>query len=299
MTIIRSPSLSSPSDISRFANPVLKGIRMWCARCQADVAAEVSPDTRKVSCATCGTEIVNSITNRTESRTRQARALLERWSLERETSPANREESATVASAAAAITEQPAPSTSETDPPFERPRDLPSLDDTRSHRIDAPHTSFATQEPANQPEKPPQPIAAVAPVSSSKPTKTNAGGKLTNWASTAGQWLAYSGILGLMTGTCLVILGYFRGPESYAPTGWLITTAGQMLLFLGVVTLVSSGIEESSNTMTEQISRLDAKLLRIEQATELLRAPHSLSQFNQTTEDAAKGASAANAVHAR
>lgn len=110
-------------------------------------------------------------------------------------------------------------------------------------------------------------------------------GKPRNWVSAAGQWLAYAGILGLMGGTCLVILGYFRGPASYAPTGWLITMASQMLLFLGVVTLVSNGMEETVQTVSQQINRLDDKLLRIEQATHLLQAPHSLRQFREAKAD--------------
>ena len=269
---------------------------MWCSRCQADVAAEVSPNTRTVSCATCGTEIVNSIANRTESRTRQARALLERWSLERDTSPANREEPESVATAAAAITEQPETSSPGSRPSMARPGEMHSIEKTRSFRIDEAHRSSAIGETANPPEKQPQPNAAAAPQIISNASNSKPGGKLINWASTAGQWLAYSGILGLMTGTCLVILGYFRGPESYAPTGWLITTAGQMLLFLGVVTLVSSGIEESSNLMTEQINRLDARLMRIEQATESLRGPHSLSEFRKRETDTASRTNSTDTV---
>jgi len=98
----------------------------------------------------------------------------------------------------------------------------------------------------------------------------------TKWVPLIGQSLAYAGVLGLMVGTCLVILGYFRGPATYAPTGWLITMAGQMLLFLGVVTLVSSGMEETTSTVAERIDVLGDRLLRIEQATKHLRGPHAL-----------------------
>jgi hypothetical protein len=103
-----------------------------------------------------------------------------------------------------------------------------------------------------------------------------------------GQSLAYAGVLGLMAGACLVILGYFRGPASYAPTGWLITMAGQMLLFLGVVTLVSTGMEETTNTVANRIDRLDEKLLRIERATSELRGP-SGGADGFTSENAATG----------
>jgi hypothetical protein len=85
-----------------------------------------------------------------------------------------------------------------------------------------------------------------------------------NWFGGIGQALAYIGILGLTAGTSLVILGYFGGPTQYAPTGWLITTVGQMLLFLGVVTLVSAGMEQTTvevkQTVDESLKELTAKL---------------------------------------
>lgn len=68
-----------------------------------------------------------------------------------------------------------------------------------------------------------------------------------------GQVLAYLGILGLTAGTTLVIVGYFGGPAHYAPTGWLVTTIGQMMLFLGVVTLVSTGMEQTQAEVRESL----------------------------------------------
>lgn len=92
----------------------------------------------------------------------------------------------------------------------------------------------------------------------------DSGKKAGNWFGGLGQALAYMGILGLTAGTSLVILGYFGGPAQYAPTGWLITTVGQMLLFLGVVTLVSAGMEQTTvevkQTMDESLKELTAKL---------------------------------------
>ena len=51
----------------------------------------------------------------------------------------------------------------------------------------------------------------------------------------------------------MVITGYFGGPAHYAPTGWLITTIGQMMLFLGVVTLVSTGMEQTQAEIRESL----------------------------------------------
>ena len=101
-----------------------------------------------------------------------------------------------------------------------------------------------------------------------------------------GHILSYVGILGLTAGTSLVIVGYFGGPATYAPTGWLVSTIGQMLLFLGIVTLVSNGMEQTSDELQKTVNtRLDEltsrmetvgdRLIRIEAAEkESLRRPH-------------------------
>jgi len=89
----------------------------------------------------------------------------------------------------------------------------------------------------------------------------------TNWSAFWGQILAYFGVAGLTVGTTLVLWGYFGGPKSYTPTGWLIATAGQMLLFLGMVTLVSGGLEQTTEEVTQRLDRLGEKLMWIEQAS--------------------------------
>jgi hypothetical protein len=87
-----------------------------------------------------------------------------------------------------------------------------------------------------------------------------------NWTATAGQLLAYVGVIGLTAGGCLVIWSFFGGPANYAPTGWLLTTAGQMLLFFGVVTLVSGGLDQTTEQVTMRIEQLGDHIIRIEQA---------------------------------
>jgi hypothetical protein len=89
----------------------------------------------------------------------------------------------------------------------------------------------------------------------------------TNWLGLAGQLLAYLGVALLTIGTSMVLWGYFGGPKNYAPTGWLITTAGQMLLFLGVITLVSGGMEQTTEEVRTRIDVLGQQILRIEQAS--------------------------------
>ncbi len=96
----------------------------------------------------------------------------------------------------------------------------------------------------------------------------------TNVTSLIGQTLSYLGVLGLTIGTSMVILGHFGGYADYTPTGWLVTTVAQMLLFLGVINLVSGGIEQNNEDVSRRISVLGEQLLRIEQSTATLRGPH-------------------------
>lgn len=86
------------------------------------------------------------------------------------------------------------------------------------------------------------------------------------WSSLAGQFLAYAGVLGMTAGACMAVWSYFGGPASYAPTGWLLATAGQMLLFFGVVTLVSGGLEQTTEQVNKRIEQLGDHIIRIEQA---------------------------------
>ena len=85
-------------------------------------------------------------------------------------------------------------------------------------------------------------------------------------SSLAGQFLAYSGVFVLTAGACMVMWSYFGGPANYAPTGWLLATAGQMLLLFGVVTLVSGGLEQTTEQVNQRIEQLGDHIIRIEQA---------------------------------
>ena len=82
-----------------------------------------------------------------------------------------------------------------------------------------------------------------------------------------GQGLAYIGVIALLIGTSLVILGHFGGESDYTPTGWLVTTVAQMLLFLGIINLVSGGMEQQNDEVARRIHSLSEHLIRIEQTT--------------------------------
>lgn len=98
--------------------------------------------------------------------------------------------------------------------------------------------------------------------------------KRSSLTSLTGQFLAYIGVLGLTIGTAIVIYGHFGGMSEYTPTGWLVTTVAQMLLFLGIINLVSGGIEQNNDDVSRRINVLGEQLMRIEQVTEsAMRGP--------------------------
>lgn len=107
-----------------------------------------------------------------------------------------------------------------------------------------------------------------------------------------GQLMAYAGVGVLTVGTVFVLWGYFGAVEHFASTGWLIATAGQMLLLLGIVTLISGGMQQTTHEVTERIEYLGGRMIRIEQSTEqLLKGPHFLQRRESSfaTEDLDQG----------
>jgi hypothetical protein len=110
----------------------------------------------------------------------------------------------------------------------------------------------------------------------------------TNWTYVLGQLLAYGGVALLTVGSTLVLWGYFGGPASYAPTGWLTTMAGQMILILGVVTLVTGGMEQTNEDVRVRIERIGERIVRIEQITreQALRGPNMPADFARAAAEA-------------
>jgi len=90
-----------------------------------------------------------------------------------------------------------------------------------------------------------------------------------------GQILAYAGVGLLTVGTIFVLWGYFGEIERYASTGWLVATAGQMLLLLGIVTLVGGGMQQTTHEVTQRIEHLGGRIIRIEESTDkILQTPY-------------------------
>lgn len=118
-----------------------------------------------------------------------------------------------------------------------------------------------------------------------------------NLTSIIGQSLAYLGVLGLTIGTSMVIYGHFGGYAEYTPTGWLVTTVAQMLLFLGVINLVSGGIEQNNDDVSRRINSLGEQLVRIEQVTsEVLRGPKISPRLYANPDDEEAAASTRETV---
>lgn len=111
------------------------------------------------------------------------------------------------------------------------------------------------------------------------------------WYNLVGQIFAYLGIICLTAGTCGVIVSYFGGPASYAPYGWLGATIGQMFLFLGIVILISAGMEQTSQELrqtvdqrmdevTQRLDQIGTQIMRIEEAN--LNGPPKPHMLPQT-----------------
>ena len=241
---------------------------MWCANCQADVAAEVAVDNRRIRCANCGSEISASSTPPPEA---NARELLDRWSNSELLDPF----APMIGVSSPAETKSSETSTSR------QPAKSGSQDPTPIFRFDSSHPAEGIIAPseterqqrgqASSPLESPRLHQAhgspTAPPHFDVQAAATGHKRKTNAASLIGQVLAYAGVGVLTIGTSLVLWSYFGGPAGYAPTGWLITTAGQMLLFLGVVTLVSGGMEQTSEEVARRVEIIGERILRIEQAS--------------------------------
>jgi hypothetical protein len=244
---------------------------MWCDRCRADAAAEVSAETGRAACATCG----NDLGAIRRPATEQARDLLKKWSAGIDLESASEALVAGEADESEGLTGHLEPRHAGSKVRMRRPAAPIATQGPARMRIDP-----APASTAHAPERridAPRSSAAAPPhfdVHTAVATRSERSG---HGAQIVGQILAYAGVLALTIGTALVIWGYFGGPPDYAPTGWLVATGGQMLLFLGVVTLVAGGLEQTSRDVRVRVESLGERLIRIEQvaAGHAIKGPHS------------------------
>lgn len=265
---------------------------MWCVTCKADVAAEVSTESGQVKCATCGQELAQAHAIR--ERTKDARQILERWSNKslmdpygplpgtrhRATEPVSEENDSQSSEKTSAIEDSAAARGSarsveggrDSESAVNAGRSRPVLRIDRPARVQdvtgSPNRLRSHRRPVSRHIDGPHGKELAGPHFQAAPPKQP------SWAVATGQWLAYIGVLALTIGTAVVVYGHFGGYANYTPTGWLITTVGQMLLFLGVINLVSGGMEQSNDEVSQRIEVIGERLLRIEAATdEVLRGP--------------------------
>ena len=100
-----------------------------------------------------------------------------------------------------------------------------------------------------------------------------------------GQLCAYSGVCLLTCGTVMVMWSYFGGPPNFMPTGWLTAAIGQMSLFLGVVTLISSGLEQTTSEVAWRIDHLAEEVHHMGLALDDLEHEHRQRHVHQIDSD--------------
>ncbi len=274
---------------------------MWCPTCQADSAVERLADGQRLRCTQCGSPIVaphRAQPDEPSAQAQPARELLERWSRSDPFGSLDQlyEDPAVSASMTRKAARAESPSTADVpSPPVDHapirepvarssavadtdastvadsPTDAPS---PASHHVDdepatipSPRASTLRLDAGHSPEPTGPHFDVQAAIDERSPRSRHV------WMSAVGQWLAYGGVLLMTIGAALVIFAYFGGPARYAPTGWLTTTVGQMLLFLGIVTLVSGGLEQTTEAVVRRIDRLDERILRFEQTSRRSGSP--------------------------
>jgi len=91
------------------------------------------------------------------------------------------------------------------------------------------------------------------------------------WSTFIGQVCAYGGVALLTCGSVLVVSSYYGGPPHYLPTGLLTAAVGQMILFLGVITLISSGMEQTVHEVSWRIDHLADEIFEMGEVLDDLR----------------------------
>lgn len=281
---------------------------MWCSSCRADVAAELSTDNRRMLCSRCQMELGLAaieaprvaVAPRTVEAERDARELLARWSAQNLEAPPTVSASSFPKPRSAEPGEvklegrvdQSIGSLLKSNIPY---KSAFQEQTSSSSSLKPPQDAASIREPDSTPE--PIDLRKKKYTSRSREAESSSSrdelglpsddsrqahdrvvlealqkqlNRGSNWATLAGQLCAYGGVALLTCGTVLVMWSYFGGPPNYMPTGWLTAAVGQMLLFLGVVTLISSGMEQTVHEVSWRIDSLADEIHRMRQSLEQL-----------------------------
>lgn len=227
---------------------------MWCGRCQAIVAGQAGADGSQAFCATCGSDLIPPPV-RTPAKARDPRELLAKWA---------REDALDVLGPWISGVESTARATSAADD------ERPPVSSTPVSQKDTSERVVRIRHEAHRPAGSGTPPLSDAALLTERLVRAIRSRRA---VAVAGQLAAYGGVLALTAGALLLFAGHFSRLDNYIPVGWLAMISGQMLLFLGVVTLISSGMEQTTATVAQRIETLGQRLLRIEAAAEL-SGPH-------------------------
>lgn len=236
---------------------------MWCPTCQSDVAAEVSLDHQQVCCANCQTELAGTATgSQPITPLQDAREILARWS-SRDSLPsastaapegtdqvARRAETAMIGGSAESgqlKQERPSADLPNTNSPASRVR-TGIMPIPESDSVTVPMNEFHEG-------------VDLLRVHEAMEVEPSPGG---TWLSGVAQVMAFAGVGGMTVGTAAVIWGYFENISNYLPLGWLVLTFGQMMLFLGLITMVSTGMDDSRNRILGEMGEISSRLRTLE-----------------------------------
>ncbi len=86
----------------------------------------------------------------------------------------------------------------------------------------------------------------------------------------AAQVIAFIGVLGLTLGTFVLLYTHFLATDTDAllAPGWVVAAVSQLVLLLGVVMLVSAGLNQTSREVAWRVESLGERLNRIEYASQ-------------------------------
>ena len=274
--------------------------RMLCARCQSELGVTAFETPRSVNAP------------RDVETERDARELLARWSAQNlldvtssspavaRTSPAVKQENITPQPELRidpARPETPAPTAQFKAASDENPESLPAIPLNSQSTKSQEKKRSARQKQEIRPQLASEPEGELSPreerpvnrsPDNSQPSLDHDHvvrdalqkqlARRTSWSTAAGQLCAYAGVGLLTCGTVLVMWSYFGGPAEYMPKGWLTAAVGQMLLFLGVVTLISAGMEQTVHEVSWRIDHLAEEIYHMGLVIDDLEREHRRSR---------------------